>query len=156
MNQKTVSSSDWKGMLGKLETQLNLYLVEKAPAIPKEWKELIVKVVPWLTLVFGVLALPAILAVLGLGALVMPFSFMGGIGYGTGFTVSWVLSLVVLALEFLAIPGLFKRSRNAWNLLFYATLIGALSNVVTFNLAGLIIGTLLSLYLLFQVREYYK
>jgi len=36
MSAKTASSTDWKGMLAQLESQLDLYLGEKAPAIPKE------------------------------------------------------------------------------------------------------------------------
>jgi len=156
MSQKAAPSTDWKGMLSQLESQLELYLVDKAPAIPKEWKELMVKIAPWLTLVMAILALPAILAVLGLGAFVLPFSYMGGFRAGAGFTISWIFSLAVLALDIMAIPGLFKRSRQAWYLLYYAALLGAVQSLISFNLGGLIIGTLLSLYLLFQVKEYYK
>ncbi|KKU12762.1 MAG: Chromate transporter, partial [Parcubacteria group bacterium GW2011_GWC2_45_7] len=55
----------------------------------------------------------------------------------------------------LAIPGLFKRQEKAWKLLYYATLLGGLQNIVTMQIGGLI-GTLVSLYLLFQVKGYYK
>lgn len=156
MNAKTVSSTDWKGALSKLEAQLKLYLVDKAPAIPKEWKELLVKIAPWLTLIFAVLALPAILAIFGLGAFFMPFSYLGGVTAGASFTITWVFSVAILLLEFLAIPGLFKRTKGGWNLLFYSTLLGAIQSLLTGNLFGLVLGTLISLYVLFQVKEYYK
>jgi len=156
MDKKTVVSSDWKSLLAQLESQLQLYLGEKAPSIPKEWKELMVKIAPWLTLIMAVLALPAIVTILGLGSFVLPLSYVGGMRAGMGFTVSWVFSLVILALDIIAIPGLFKRSRQAWYLLYYAALLGAFQSLISFNLSGLIIGTLLSLYLLFQVKEYYK
>jgi len=115
-----------------------------------------VKIAPWLTLVMAVLALPAILAILGLGAFMLPFSYVGGMRAGAGFTITWLFSLGVLTLDILAIPGLFKRTRQAWYLLYWATLLGTVQNLISLNLGGLVIGTLLSLYLLFQVKEYYK
>ena len=65
------------------------------------------------------------------------------------------LGLMVL-LEALAIPGLFSQSKKAWNLLFWSALVGIIQNVLSFNIGGLVIGGLLSLYFLFQVKEYYK
>ena len=152
----TTSQSDWKSAITKLEKQLELYLVDKAPSIPKEWKELIVKIAPWLSVIMVVVAVPAALAIFGLAAMFSPFAYMAGVGYGTGFTFSWIFTLAIMVLEILAIPGLFKRTKSAWYLLFYATLLGAVQNLVIFNLGGLIIGTLLGLYILFQVKEYYK
>lgn len=147
---------DYKSYLNQLEDTLSLYLVKKAPALPSGLKEFIVKYGPWITLVLIVLTLPLILAVFGLGTVLAPFSFMGGLRVGTGYIVTLVLSAVQLVLEAMAIPGLFKRQKKAWNLLFYATLIGVVENVVRFDVGGLIIGSLLSLYILFQIREYYK
>lgn len=152
----TTSQSDWKSAITKLEKQLGLYLVDKAPAIPKEWREIIVKILPWLSVVMVIIALPAILAVLGLATMFGPYGYLAGVGYGSGVNLNWIFTLVIMAIEGLAIPGLFKRSRYAWSLLFYAALLGAVQNLVFVNLGGLIIGTLLSLYILFQVKEYYK
>lgn len=103
-----------------------------------------------------VVTIPAILLAFGLGALVAPFAFLGGLQAGVSFGFGMIFGVVVLVLEALAIPGLFGRKRSAWNLLFYATLIGAVQNVLSFNLGGLVIGTLVSLYFLFQVKSYYK
>lgn len=133
-----------------------MYLVDKAPPLPKEWKETLVKVAPWLVLVFSILSLPALLAIFGLGAFMMPFSYLGGIRYGFNFFIDYLTSAVSIILGFIAIPGLFQRSRKAWYLLYYATLVGAVGNLLTLSLAGLVIGSLLSLYILFQVKEYYK
>ncbi len=149
-------SSDFKGYLAKLENLLAEYLVKKAPAIPANFKEVIVKFAPWVTLIILILTLPLVLAVFGLGALLAPLSFMGGMTAGTNYILTLVLSGIQLVLEAMAIPGLFKRTKGAWNLVFYAALVGGIQNLVTFNLGGLLIGTLLSLYILFQVREYYK
>lgn len=156
MSQQTATGSNLGQMFGQLEEQLDLYLVKKAPSIPKEWKELIVKFAPWLTVVMGVLLLFIVLPALGLSIFLLPISFLGGMRAGAGFTINWFFSLATLVLYFLAIPGLFKQARQAWYWLYYATLLGALENLVSFNLGGLVIGTLLSLYILFQVKEYYK
>lgn len=133
------------------------YLVKKAPfTIPANIKEIIVKFAPWITLIVLIMALPALLFVLGIGTLVMPFSFMGGLQAGFSYTLTMILTAVSLVLEAVALPGLFKRTRGGWNLVYYASLVGVVQNIVSFNLGGLIIGSLLSFYVLFQVREYYK
>ncbi|KKQ01668.1 MAG: hypothetical protein US11_C0005G0024 [Candidatus Roizmanbacteria bacterium GW2011_GWA2_36_23] len=147
--------TDFKSALGQLENTLEEYLVNKVPAIPDEWRELIVKLAPWFSLILMIIALPAILAVFGLGAIVMPFSFIGGVQFGVNYIITLAFSVVLIILEALAIPGLFKRQEKAWKLLYYATLLGGLQNIVTMQIGGLI-GTLVSLYLLFQVKGYYK
>lgn len=155
LSSMATSPGDYKSYFKKLEDFLELYLVRKAPAIPANWKETIVKIAPWLTLIVLILTLPLVLAVFGLGAVLAPFSFLGGITAGTNFLFTFALSGVSLVLEALAIPGLFKRERRAWNLVYYAALLGVAQNIVSFNLGGLVIGSLLSLYILFQIRELY-
>lgn len=152
----TAKGSDYKSYLKKLEDLLSEYLVKKAPALPANIKEAIVKFAPWATLVILILTLPLVLAVFGLGAILAPLSFLGGVTAGTNYILTLVFSGISLVLEAMAIPGLFKRAKSAWNLVFYAALLGGIQNIVSFNLGGLLIGTLLSLYILFQVREYYK
>lgn len=147
---------DFKSYLGDVERLCEEYLVKKAPSLPEGAKEAIVKFGPWISLILIVMSAPLFLGLLGLGAVLMPVSFMGGIQAGMGYTLSMVLALVALVIEVVALPGLFKRQKNAWYLMFYASLVGALQNLVTFNLGGLVVGTLLSLYVLFQVKSYYK
>lgn len=142
--------------LKQLDDTLDLYLVQKAPSLPTNIKELIVKISPWLTLIFLVLSLPAVLAVLGIGALFTPFSYLGGMNAGLQYTVSMVILAVTIVLEGLAIPGLFKRSISGWNFLFYSVLVSIISNIVSFNIGGLILGTIVPLYFLYQVKSYYK
>lgn len=148
--------SDLRSVLEQLESALAVYFEEKAPSLPKEWKKLLVKIAPWLSLIFAIFALPTFLAVLGLGAIMMPFSYLGGMRYGAGFTFAWLFSLLIIIVELLAIPSLFQRKKYGWRLLFYVSLISALNSLLSFNLGALIVGTLFSWYILFQVREYYK
>jgi len=150
------NSSSFSDMMKKLDDTLQEYLVKKAPALPDSVKEVIVSIGPWVMLVLVVMSLPLLLFVFGLGAVVAPFAFLGGITAGTSFGVTMIVSLAALVLEIIALPGLFKRSMGSWRLLYYSVLITAVGNLISFNLGGLIIGTLLSLYILFQVKKLYK
>ncbi len=75
---------------------------------------------------------------------------MGHIG------VAWVFLAVSLGLEAAALPGLFKRQRQGWMLLFYGVLVHGAYNLFSLNVGGLIIGTAISLYILMQVRSKYS
>ncbi|QIP13994.1 chromate transporter [Spirosoma aureum] len=139
-----------------LEAELAPYFTTKAPfQFPINFREGFVKYWPIVTLVLLVLALPAILAFLGLGTFLVPVSYAGGFGAGLGYTISMIFSLAGLVLGILALPGLFNRKRSGWVFSYYAQLIGIVSSVVVFNLVGLLFG-LLFLMLLFQVRDYYN
>ena len=132
---------------------LEYYLVTKAPfQIPDNWREWIVKWAPWIQVVLLVLLLPLILFALGLGTLVLPF--MGTKVVGGFFGI--ILLLAQTALMAAAIPGLFKRSMTGWNLAFYGQIVTVLSNLVHVDILSGLIGALLSFYVLFQVRSYYK
>ncbi len=141
--------------LKQLEDILELYLVKKAPSLPTGAKEAIVKFGPWIVLIILIMTLPLVLAVLGLGSLFIPISYMGGVNSGVGYTASLVLMFITLILEAVALPGLFRREKRSWNLVYYATLIGAVQSAISFNLVGLIVGSLISLYILFQIKSYY-
>lgn len=156
MAKSDTKGTDFKSSMSSLEETLEVYLVDKAPKLPENIKEIIVKFAPWISLIVLVVTLPAILLAFGLGALVAPFAFLGGLHAGVSFGVGMLFGAVILVLEALAIPGLFGRKRSAWNLLFYASILGAVQNLISFNLGGLIIGTLVSFYFLFQVNSYYK
>ena len=57
--QQAQAKSDAKGVLSQLEAILDEYMVTKAPfALPQEVKEFIVKVSPYLVIIFAVMALP--------------------------------------------------------------------------------------------------
>lgn len=143
--------------LATLETTLDTYLVDKAPRIPDNWREILVKVIPWINLVFFILTLPIILALFGLGAIATPFLLMAGeVGSTGGMTLALAVLAVSWVLEGMAIPGLFKRSRRGWTLVYISAIINGVYNLLTLNIIGAVLGTLVGLYLLFQVKGYYK
>ncbi|PIP86228.1 hypothetical protein COT86_01975 [Candidatus Collierbacteria bacterium CG10_big_fil_rev_8_21_14_0_10_43_36] len=144
-------------MDGLMKT-LDLYLVKKAPALPKSVKDILVSIAPWFELVGAIFSLPALFAIFGFSATLYgtPYGgyMMGRAGYG--FSLATVFLMVGMVLMILAIPGLFKRSKMGWNYVFYSVLVNAVYSLVTFNFFGLIVSSLISLYLLFQVKSYYK
>jgi hypothetical protein len=148
-------AGDKGSILHQLEMWLNEYLGQKAPKIPQRGREAIVKIAPWITLIILIIALPVILALFGLSAFLAPFAFLGGFHAGAMFIVTWVLTLITFVLEIIALPGLFHRKRKGWLFLFYSSLIGAVLNIISLHISGLI-GTVIGLYLLFQIRDYYK
>lgn len=157
----TTKGSDLKSMLGQLDSLLEEYLVKKAPALPTNVKEFLVKFAPWMAVIGVVISVPAILALLGLSAFVVPLGFLGGAltgrpFMGVGYILSVAFLVVMVILEAMSISGLSKRSMGGWRLAYYSVLLSGVQNLVSFNLGGLVIGTLLGLYFLYQIKSHYK
>jgi hypothetical protein len=133
---------------------LDFYLVKKAPfQIPEAGREFIVKFGPWITLVLMLLTLPLILFLLGLGTLLSPF---GGVNAMASWGLSAILIVISFALRAAALPGLFARKMFGWRLLFYSVLVGLVNSVLSvYSIVGGIIGALIGLYILFQIRPLY-
>lgn len=145
-------NKNWKTVLVDLENKLAEFFTKKIPELPKKVKEFIVKYLPHLTI------LTIILAILGiiLGAATTPFAFLSGVKIGIGQIISLFFAIVSIVFEIKAVKGLFKREMNSWKLLFYVSLIGAISNLLRIDIGGLILGTGISWYILFQIRGCYK
>lgn len=141
--------------LKPVETTLETYLVDKAPRLPEGLRKFIVAITPWITLLSVIITIPILLTLLGINIAGIPIN-MSEVTKGFIYPVTVVVTSVNLLLEALAIPGLLKRSVKGWRLLFYSTLIGAAYDLVTLNLWALVIGSLISLYLLFQIKSFYK
>lgn len=145
-----------KASLANLEATLNEYFVKKAPfQLPDGVKEVLVQYGPWVMVVMLVLSLPVLLAAIGLGAFLAPFAVLGGAN-AAAFTVGTLFSLASLVFEVVALPGLFKRKKSGWNLLFYSNLVSIAGSVVALNVVGALLTAVISFYFLFQVRSMYK
>ncbi|MCC6934410.1 MAG: chromate transporter [Candidatus Yanofskybacteria bacterium] len=130
-------------------------LFAKLPNLPENVRAFLVKIAPYLAVIGLILSLPAVLALLGFGAMMLPYGMMGGYGVYGG-TLGIVFSLASIALLGLSIPGLFARTSSGWQFMYYNTLLSGVHSLLRFDLGGLIIGTGISLYILFQVRSHYK
>lgn len=145
-----------KNFLVQIEEKLDLYFGKKAPAMPENVKELIVKYSPYLIVVVLVISLPALLLAFGLTSVALPFAYMDGVRSGFSFSISAIVALAALVFQGIAIPGLFKRTKQAWTFMFYGSLLSLLSSLLKFDLGSLIIGGVISFWVLFQIKALYK
>lgn len=135
---------------------LDFWLVKKAPfQIPEGAKEWIVKWGPWIDVVLLVLAVPVILAAIGITAVFSPYAMTAGAGYTTWYWVGIVVMAVQLALQVAALPGLFARKMAGWTLLFYSEILSLVYSLITGSVVGGIISAVIGFYILFQIREKY-
>ncbi|MCL5019407.1 MAG: chromate transporter [Patescibacteria group bacterium] len=126
------------------------------PALPKGFKDFIVAIAPWLSLVFGALGLLGSLAALGIVTFLSPAVMMGaGAGAAAGLTLSVILALASSILTLVAVPGLFNRKIAGWSFIFLSEIVSVVSSVVVFSIVG-ILFSLVGFYILFQVKSYYK
>lgn len=141
--------------LSQLEEQLDLYLVQKAPELPDNIKNILVIVIPWLVIIGIVVSIPAILAAFGISAVLAP-AYVFTQSFGLFAILSTVVSIVGLVFNAMAIPGLLRKDRKGWTYSFYATLIGILSGLIAGSFVSALLGGLIGLYLLFQIKEKYR
>ena len=152
------TTSKLEGLEGFFDTYLRI----KAPFhLPPSVKEFIVKFGPWITLVLLILAaiviVPLALIAFGLTAVTLPYS--AATGYASNSVMGFVqiiIGVVVLVMEAVAIPKLLKRQLSGWKLVYWASLLSAVSSLISLQVVSLILGLVIGMYILFQIREYYK
>lgn len=150
---------DSKNSLSQLEKTFEEYFGKKAPALPQNIKEIIVKIAPYLSILAAILVVPSLLLLLGIGSLVTSLAPLGGVssvGLLPNMWLGILLLVPVVILEIMAVPGLFERKINAWRYLYWAQIINAVSSLIQYNIFGAIIGLAIGFYLLFQVKSFYK
>lgn len=157
-NNQGDSKEQLMGFIAKVEAWLDEYMVKKAPfQIPMGGKEFIATIAPYLVIIGIVLFVMSLPVLLGLGAMGSALGMMGGhMGWGYAVMISTLTSLVVVIIEAIALPGLFKRTQASWRLVFYATLVSFVGNVLALNLIGAVIGGIIGWYIIFQIKELYK
>lgn len=133
---------------------LQTWFYDKAPFhLPDGVRELIVKFGPWVLVVFLVLSLPALLVLLGIGSLAIPFA---GVSYAGGFGIAAAGSIASTVLTAMALPGLFARQKAGWTWLVYSELVSIATSLLLGNIFTALIGGAIALYLIYQVHTYYK
>ena len=161
--------------LQSLENNLEDVFVKKAPALPENGKKMIVEWLPWITVARGVLSGWLAYTIWDWGHRLNQFvDYLNTISASYGDEVAdsrltpllW-LSVGILALQavlyILAFPALKARKKSGWDLMFYAFLANAVYGVVVLftdygdfgNLLGSLIGSVVGLYFLFQIRGQY-
>ncbi len=164
--------------LSGLEDKLNKALVTDAPfQLPEDSKKWLVKYLPIINLVLGVFTLWSALAIWRwANAVDKAASYVNELTKAFGsapiddvsrFSVFLWLSLIMLAatgvLYIVAYPALKEKKKSGWNLLFYGALLNALYGVLVLfsdygdisRLIGSVLGSIIGLYFLFQIRSHY-
>jgi hypothetical protein len=142
--------------LKKMEVFFERYFVGKAPAIPNNIQEIIVKFGPWLLAISLVLGFLGLFSTLGILSTSFPAIMARGMGNALIILISLVLSIIIFIMEAVALPGLFKRKIRSWYLIYYASLLSAVQAIFQVNLLLSIIFMVLGLYILFQIKNRYS
>src|SRR3990167_2850740 len=130
----------------------------KAPVLPTNVKEVIVKFAPILALVFGILGVIGAIGGLGLLTVFSPLAMLGGAKttlYGGGFisALFWLASAVLMLIAY---PGINARKQKGWNWLFWSEVVSIVGTLLSYAILSGIVGGLIGFYILFQVKSYYK
>jgi len=128
----------------------------KLPELPKSATDVLVRITPWIALIFGVLGVLGSLAGLGILTALSPFVMMGnGIGGTATSLLTAVLSLARSASLLAAFPGTKAHKMQGWKMLFWSEVVSTVSSVLLISLTG-VIGAFIGFYLLYQIKRYYK
>lgn len=171
---KTVEEAQ-KRLTG-LEKWLDTIFGKKFPVqLPKDIRDTLVKIAPWLALVGGVIGLAASWGFWRSGHAVNQLvnwanqfsTALGGEAVTNRLGFMWYVSLVVMVVQSLlmlaAYGGLKEQKKIGWNLLFYSSLVSVVLAVAYlftsgygfFSFVGSLIGTAIGMFLLFQIRGHY-
>ncbi len=161
--------------LNKLEARLES-VFKGAPKLPENAVKTIVSWLPWINLVLGIFSLWAAYALWHWAHQVNSLvNYLNGLSaaYGgsattaSNMTAGLWLALIVIAFEgvlfLMAFPATQAKSKRGWSLMFYAALVNLVYGIVllftdygsTGNFLGYLVGTVLGLWILFQIKPKY-
>lgn len=162
--------------LEDFEKSLNDTFVKKAPALPESGKKFIVQYLPWINLIVGAFTLWMVYWLWHwahwanqLANYVNSFSaYYGGpaVSIDRMTPMLW-LSLAVLVVEaalyILAFPATLAHQKRGWNLLFSALIVNVVYGFLVMftsyggfgSFIGTLVGSVIGLYFLFQIRTSY-
>lgn len=143
--------------MDSLEQKMNEIFIGRLPALSVKMKETVVKLYPWIMMIFGVLGLLA-----WLSSIKYFFGFYGLFPhfYIHGFFDIFMLVYYVIApiVQVMAIYGgylMMSRQYKGWRIALYALLIGFISHILYFSFFGVAVDVLFA-YLLFQIKDYFQ
>jgi len=142
-------------------TKLEPYFTTKAPfQLPVKAKDWIVNYAWIISLVLAVLLVPAMFALLSV------YGWVGAVAgvYGVAISPLYWIAGLALVIQFvflvLSISGLKNKSyAKGWKIVLYGEVFGFVYSLLYFSVGNLVSGLIslvISLYLLFQVKSYYK
>ncbi|GGM80123.1 hypothetical protein GCM10010967_09880 [Dyadobacter beijingensis] len=138
-----------------LEKELEPIFLQKFPPFSESVKEFLAQYGPYILLILSLIGVLGLLTALGVGGALFGAGGAVAVGIGFNYYVGLAFSIVALVMYLLAFSPLKARKRAGWNLLYYALLIGLVSNLIQLSIFGFIIGGLIGFWVLFQIREKY-
>ncbi|MEI7606509.1 MAG: hypothetical protein WCJ64_03900 [Rhodospirillaceae bacterium] len=155
-NAKTADKPETAQSSGGVISFLDDLLGSKAPIqIPGKVRFLMAKFGHWLVMGLMVLVLPGQLISLGMRAAMLPFASMAGSDSSLKLAFALAMLLFLIVILIMALPGLQGRKVIGWQLLVLADAINLAYGLLTGGIVGPILGALIGLYVLFQLRRYY-
>lgn len=125
----------------------------KLPSLSSELKLFTVRIIPFFTIIFGILiTIASVMDFLG-SAVISSFT-LGGPQIIQQLLLRSVLGIAQGIIMIFAFPPLRAHQQRGWRLLFWSQIIWIIAALVTFN-PSVILGFLI-LYPLFQVKSHYR
>ena len=156
--EQHAAHSKLKKHASALESKL-VSVFSNAPHLPENWQNFIVKYIPILSLIFGLLGVIGLLGSGAMGTLLSPFVVLGRGFFGILLLLTLVISLVTAILAILAYKPLKHKKKIGWDYLFYALVISAASTLLSvismYGGFGSLIMIIISSYVIFEIRERY-
>jgi hypothetical protein len=126
----------------------------KLPPLSVENREYIVKILPYLSIVFGILiVISSVLEILGTPVL-SAFTLNKTLPAIQILLIVNVLGIAQGIMMFSSVPSLNKRLLRGWKLLFWSQVLWIISSLLTFSPSLMI--SLVLFYPFFQVKKYYQ
>lgn len=143
--------------MNDLETTLEKYFRDKAPKLPEDLQLIIVQYGPYILIVFTIISFMSILSSMGLYSFgVSQYLRFMNPAYSVQYQIGIIFNTVMTVLTAFAIPGLMNKKLTGWTWLLRASIVSIVFYIATFNLIGLLIGSGISFYVLFQIKHHYS
>ncbi len=140
----------------KIETAGYKYFYEKAPPTPESIRRMIAKYLIIGLLLFILWQGYTLVKYISFELTAPSVSYLYSYGSGGYGIIGIMLVGMSIVMELAALLGLFHYKRIGWLYLFYGQILAILNELVHLNLINFIFGTIISFYLLFQIRGYYR
>jgi hypothetical protein len=138
----------------------NLFLKKISWQLPTKAREVIVKIAPWVTLIVLIVSIPAVLVIFGIGSVATGLAAYSGVFWGGRYYLSLIVLIIELVLMAMSISGLIKRELRGWKLVYYGELVSVVYAIISAyslgNLISSLIGAAIGLYVVFQIKSYYR
>lgn len=159
--EQPTANSRLRKWLAKSERKGEEIFVRRAPVqIPEGLAHVIVAITPWLVVCLLLLSFPLLFLALTVGT---------SIGFGAGgfkplYYLSVLVFLAITILSVMAVPALLNREAKGWRLIYCAVLVNIAFSIVRwlgepqayYSLFWSLVLSAMALYVLFQVRHYYR